>query len=51
MYKGKRLAIKSKEGTQQIIHDIHEGIGDSCKSKATGKKLNIPKMCGKTFLA
>ena len=35
MYKGKRLAIKSKEGTQQIIHGIHEGIGDSCKSKAT----------------
>ena len=33
MYKGKRIIIKSKKESQQIIHDIHEGIGDSCKSK------------------
>ena len=35
MYKGKRLIIKSKEERRKIINRIYEGIGDSCKSKAT----------------
>ena len=33
MYKGERFVIKSEE-KRKIIHDIHEGIRDSCKSKA-----------------
>ena len=34
MYKGNKLVIKSKEGRQQIISDVHQGIGDNCKAKA-----------------
>ena len=34
MYKGKSLAVESKEERQQIFYDVHEGIGNSCKSKA-----------------
>lgn len=34
MYKGNRLVIKSKEERQQIISDVHQGIGDNCKAKA-----------------
>ena len=33
MYKGNRLVIKSKEERQQIISDVHQGIGDNCKAK------------------
>ena len=34
MYKGTRLVIKSSQEKQQIIKDIHEGIGDHSKAKA-----------------
>ena len=34
MYKGNRVVIKSKEERQQIISDVHQGIGNNCKVKA-----------------
>ena len=34
MYKGSRIVVKLEEERQQIITDIHQGIGDNCKAKA-----------------
>lgn len=34
MYKDFRLVIKSADERQQIISDINQGTGDSCKAKA-----------------
>ena len=39
MYKGKRLPIKSKEERQQVIHDIHEGIGNQSVGITSGRHL------------
>ena len=34
MYKNNRLVIKLEKQRQQIIRDVHQGIGDNCKAKA-----------------
>ena len=34
MYKNSRLVISSKERQQQIIHDIHLGLGEDSRAKA-----------------
>ena len=53
MYKGNWLVIKSKEERQQIISDVHQGIGDNCKAKAMashrGRDSYVSKMFREIF--
>jgi len=55
MYKNNRLVIKSKKERQQIISDIHQGIGENSKAIAMashrGRDSTYQKCSERFFLA
>ena len=55
VYKMNRLVISSEKKQQEIIHDIHVGLGDAPQAKALsshrGRDATYDKIKGKVFFA